>query len=130
MSRRIPPPPLSLTHLAQVNYSAGKTLRLTNFLLDTAAYFAFLIPCLLIFKNIIAVENVKWLSFILYFSYYFLFEYFIGQTLGKMLTKSRVVSTTANNSYFFIKIFIRTLTRLTPFDVFSYLRRPWFQTMC
>ena len=74
-----------------------------------------------IFKNIIDIENVKWISAVFYFLYYFIFEYFKGQTIGKMITKSKVISSTDNNEYFFLRIFIRTLTRLIPFDILSYI---------
>ena len=73
------------------------------------------------FKNFIGIEHVKWISCIFYFLYYFLFEYFTGQTIAKMFTKSKVISLTDNNDYFFINIFIRTLTRFIPFDIFSYI---------
>jgi uncharacterized RDD family membrane protein YckC len=99
----------------------GKILRLVNFLLDTAIYFVLLIVSLQIFKNIIDIENVKWISGVFYFLYYFIFEYFKGQTIGKMLTKSKVVSSSDNNNFFFLRVFIRTLTRLIPFDILSYI---------
>jgi uncharacterized RDD family membrane protein YckC len=98
-----------------------KTLRLVNFLIDTIIYFGLLTIGIMTLKNFIAIENVKWISCIFYFLYYFLFEYFSGQTIGKMLTKSKVISSTDNNDYFFIQIFIRTLTRFIPFDILSYL---------
>lgn len=99
----------------------GKILRLVNFLLDTVIYFVLLIVCMQIFKNTIDIENVKWISGVFYFLYYFIFEYFKGQTIGKMITKSKVISSTDNNEYFFLRIFIRTLTRFIPFDIISYI---------
>jgi len=53
--------------------------------------------------------------------YYFLFEYFSGQTIAKMITKSKVVSSTDRYNYYFIRIFIRSLTRLIPLDIISYI---------
>jgi len=73
------------------------------------------------FRNVIAVENVKWISVLFYFLYYFLFEYFKGQTLGNILTKSKVIAISENKNYFFIQILIRTIVRFIPFDIFSYL---------
>jgi len=99
----------------------GKTLRFTDFLLDSSIFFVLLIILMLIFKGIVAIENVKWISVILYFLYYFLFEYFTGQTIGKMITKSKVISSNGNKDYYFIRIFIRTLTRFIPIDIISYL---------
>jgi len=67
------------------------------------------------------VQNAKWISVLIYFSYYFLFEYFKGQTPGKMLTKSQVLSIDEKSNYFFWQIVVRTLMRFIPLDIFSYL---------
>ena len=99
----------------------GTPLRFINFLLDTLIYFALLVIFLLLFRNIIEVQNVKWISVLIYFLYYFLFEYFKGQTIGKILTKSKVISLTEGNNYFAFRILIRTLMRFIPLDIFSYL---------
>lgn len=99
----------------------GQTLRFINFLLDTAIYFIVLTILMVTFKDIIPIENVKWISCLLYFSYYFLFEYFKGQTIGKIITKSQVISTTTNNDNYLIRIFFRTLMRLIPIDIISYI---------
>ena len=99
----------------------GTPLRFINFLLDTLIYFALLVIFLLLFRNIIEVQNVKWISVLIYFLYYFLFEYFKGQTIGKILTKSIVISLTEGNNYFAFRILIRTLMRFIPLDIFSYL---------
>lgn len=98
-----------------------KKLRLFNFLLDTTIYILLLILYIQVFKNKTSIESTKWISGVFYFLYYFIFEYFKGQTIGKMITKSKLVVLTDNNKYFFILIFIRTLTRLIPFDIISYL---------
>ncbi len=99
----------------------GKTLRLVDFLIDSGIFFILLILFVFAFKDIIAMENIKWISGVLYFLYYFLFEYFNGQTIAKMITKSKVVSSTDQYNYYFIRIFIRSLTRLIPLDIISYL---------
>jgi uncharacterized RDD family membrane protein YckC len=99
----------------------GRTLRFVNFLLDSVAFFILLVAFLWIFKNQIARENVKWVSMICYFLYYFLFEYFTGQTIGKIITKSRVIPVSNDRTNFFLKIFGRTLMRFIVFDLFSYL---------
>lgn len=80
-----------------------------------------MIVFLLIFKNDIAQEKVKWISILVYFLYYLIFEYSKGQTLGKMITRSKVVSITENKDYFFIQIILRTLMRFIPLDILSYL---------
>ena len=99
----------------------GKTVRLVNFLLDSILFFLILIVFMSVFKNLIPIENMKWISAVLYFLYYFLFEYFKRQTIGKMITKSRVVSVSGNDNSFFIRIFFRTLMRFIPIDIISYL---------
>jgi uncharacterized RDD family membrane protein YckC len=99
----------------------GKTLRLVNFLLDTAIYFAFMVAFLMVFTNAIEQEKVKWISILIYFLYYFLFEYLIGQTLGKIITRSKVISLIENKGNYFFQILLRTLMRFIPLDILSYL---------
>jgi uncharacterized RDD family membrane protein YckC len=99
----------------------GITLRLINFLLDTFIYLIIVVLFLFIFRNIIDRENAKLMSIVLYFLYYFLFEYFTGQTPGKMITKSKVVTLTRDKHYFLFQIFGRTLMRFIPIDIISYL---------
>ena len=99
----------------------NKTLRLFNFLIDTGIYLILMIVFLRIFRNVIDKENVKWISIVCYFLYYFLFEYIKGQTIGKMITQSKVVSLNGNRNTFFIQILGRTLMRFIPIDIVSYL---------
>jgi len=100
---------------------ASKTIRFINFLLDTAIYLAFVIIFFMFLRNVIAKENVKWISILIYFMYYFLFEYFTGQTIGKLSTKTKVVSLGTNNTSYFLQILMRTLMRFIPIDILSYL---------
>jgi len=83
-----------------------------------------MIAFLVTFKNLINPGNAKWISITGYFLYYFLFEYFKGQTIGKMFTKSIVVSHTGNRNSSFIQISGRTLMRFIPIDIVSYLFSP------
>jgi len=99
----------------------GKRLRLTNFIIDTCIYLILMILFIWIFKNTFEKEDVKWISILCYFLYYFIFEYFLGQTIGKIFTKSKVESKTGNKSYFFLQILGRTLMRFIPIDIISYL---------
>ena len=99
----------------------GTKLRLVNFLIDTIIYFVLLIIFVQVFRDFIDVKNVKWISALFYFSYYFILEYFTGQTIAKILTKSKTISATENNEYFLIRIIIRTLVRFIPFDILSYI---------
>jgi len=102
----------------------NKTLRLVNFIIDTGIYLILMIAFLMTFKNLINQENAKWISIAGYFLYYFLFEYFKGQTIGKIITKTVVVSLTGNRKNFFIQILGRTLMRFIPIDIISYLFSP------
>jgi len=101
----------------------GKTLRLVNFLLDTIVYFILILIFILLFKNSIAKEEVKWISVVAYFFYYFLFELFTGRTPAKFITHSKVSSLMEKPDKFdyTLQIFGRTLMRFIPIDILSYL---------
>ena len=103
-----------------MNY-AGQTLRFTNFLLDTSIYFTFLWIFFMVFIDVIPKEEVKWISILIYFLYYFVFEFVKGQTPGKMITGTRLVSTTGDKDFFLFRISGRTLMRFIPLDILSYL---------
>ncbi len=99
----------------------SKTIRLYNFIIDTLAYFLILISVMVLFKNTIGIENIKWISCILYLLYYFLLEYFLGQTIGKMITRTEVATLSSNNNFYFFRILIRSITRFIPFDIISFI---------
>ncbi len=99
----------------------GKTLRLVNFLIDSAIYFLIMFGILILFKDVIPQQNVKWISIIVYFLYYFILESTTGQTIGKIITRSKVVSSTESKNYFFLRIILRTMTRFIPIDILTYL---------
>ena len=99
----------------------SRTVRLTNFVIDTVVYLVFMYFLLLLCRNIIDRESVKWISVVCYLLYYFICEYFMGQTIGKIITKSKVVSEDGERNHFFIRILGRTLMRLIPLDILSYL---------
>lgn len=99
----------------------GRKLRFINFLVDTSIYFLFMLILLLIFKNYIAQEKVKWISILVYFSYYFIFECINGQTFGKIISHSKVISLTETKDFFYIQILLRTLMRFIPLDMLTYI---------
>jgi len=99
----------------------SQTLRFLNFLLDTGIYFTFILIFFMVFKNLINKEDIKWISILIYFLYYFIFEFTKGQTLGKMITGTKLISLNENNGYSFIQIFGRTLMRFIPLDIISFL---------
>jgi len=94
-----------------------KGIRITNYITDMLAIFILCMIITIIFNS----TNSKYVTFYsVMFLYYLLLEGFTGQTLGKMLTKTKVVLKDGSNPSF-IKILIRTLWRLFPLDLFSYL---------
>ena len=99
----------------------GLSTRFMNFLLDSIIYFIIILVFLMIFNGVINRENVKWISVLFYFLYYFTLEFITGQTFAKMITKTRLISLTENKNNFFIQVFGRTLMRFIPIDIFSYL---------
>jgi uncharacterized RDD family membrane protein YckC len=98
-----------------------KTLRLINFLLDTTIYVAIMIILVILLKSQIPQEKLKWFSLLFYLLYYFLFELLIKQTPGKLITRSKVITTSQSNEYFLLQILLRTLLRFIPLDILSYL---------
>jgi len=52
--------------------------------------------------------------------YYFSFEFFTGRTLGKLITRTRVVDDDGNKPSW-RKILGRTFTRIVPFEAFTFL---------
>lgn len=98
-----------------------KLLRFTNLLIDTTLFTLFIYVFFSLFKTIIPQENVFFIAVVLYFLYYFLQEYFFKKTIGKIITKTEVISTLENKKYFFWQIVLRTLIRCVIVDIISYL---------
>lgn len=62
-----------------------------------------------------------WVPFLLvYFGYYIFFEAVFGKTIGKMITRTHVVTVTGEKPEV-SAIILRTLCRLIPFEQFSFL---------
>ena len=59
------------------------------------------------------------LQFIPFFLYFFISEMFFDKTLGKKLMKLKVIQTDNKNK--FATIFIRTISRLIPLDLATFL---------
>jgi len=59
-------------------------------------------------------------KFMVYLVYYFSFEAYNGQTIGKLFTKTKVVNM-YNEKPSVGRILYRTVLRLNPFDIMSYL---------
>ncbi|WP_072783538.1 RDD family protein [Flavobacterium haoranii] len=98
-----------------------KRTRFYNFLIDLLIFYIFV----LIFSKIMNIyfekHKLKYLMILFYYLYYFILELIYGQTIGKMITKTKVVNTDNDENPNFTRIFIRTISRLIPIDFLSYL---------
>ena len=107
---------------------ATRIQRLGNTVIDTFVFF-FLVMALLIVSSTfdptlaqkIAEDGL--LAAMLYTLYYVLFEFFVGWTPGKLLTRTRVVSET-DGSVGFQQLLLRSVIRLVPFEALSFLGSP------
>jgi uncharacterized RDD family membrane protein YckC len=98
-----------------------KRTRLYNFIIDSTLFFIIVIVFSILLREYIERQNLKYLMILLYYLYYFILELTIGQTIGKMITKTKVVNIDNSEKPNFTRIFIRTISRLIPIDFLSYL---------
>jgi uncharacterized RDD family membrane protein YckC len=94
--------------------SITKGTRIINYLID--------LLCISILSAIIiqiSNTNVP-IYFVVYLIYYFSFEAINGQTIGKRITNTKVVNM-YNEKASVGRILYRTVLRLNPFDIWSYL---------
>jgi len=96
-------------------------IRLWNFLIDSIVIVVCIMLASYFLKDIVSQEQMKIGGIIFYYVYYFVMESTLGQTIGKIFTKSKVVDVKNKGRPKFIQIFIRTLSRLIPVDFVSYL---------
>ena len=96
-------------------------IRLGNFLIDSVVIVIFIMLSSYLLRDIVSQDQMKISGIVIYYVYYFVMEYTLGQTIGKILTKSKVVDVKNKGHPKFIQIFIRTLSRLIPVDFVSYL---------
>lgn len=99
----------------------SKKIRLLHFCIDTAIYLVLTYAFLVFTRGFIKMESAKWVSMVIYFLYYFLFEFFAGQTPGKMVTKYKVKKLSNEGEYWALQIAVRSLTRFIPLDIISYI---------
>ena len=99
----------------------NKLARLYNFLIDSTIFFIVVLLFSILLKNYVERQNLKYFMILLYYLYYFIFELTIGQTIGKMITKTIVVNIDNGERPNFTRILIRTISRLIPIDFLSYL---------
>ena len=102
--------------------SMGK--RFLNSLIDTIAYYAIVfvmgMVAVLSSHNLLIQENLTIFALILMFLYFVVFESLFGKTLGKLITKTKVVMEDGSKPSF-TRIMGRSLCRFIPFDGLSYL---------
>ncbi len=94
-----------------------KGIRATNYLVDQTIILIIALTVLAIFQE---VTTSPILYYVICFLYYFLCEVITGQTLGKKLTKTRVVNNEGRRASK-LRIFLRSILRLIPLDPLSYL---------
>lgn len=93
----------------------SKGTRIINLIVDSL-----LITILFASIETFITKSIPFLPLIIVCIYYSSFEYFKGQTVGKMVTKTQVVGIDGSKPSF-LNILLRTILRFNPFDVFSYL---------
>jgi len=98
-----------------------KRIRLYNFLIDSTLFFVVVVIFSMLLKDYIAKEHLKYVMIAVYYLYYFIFEWTTGQTVGKMITKTKVVNSSTDMKPGILRTLIRTLSRLIPIDFLSYL---------
>jgi uncharacterized RDD family membrane protein YckC len=106
--------------------SVDKGARLGNFIIDLLIVVACILTLTLIIQNFYPeILDDNSLAFEIVFSgtifcYYFFLELLLGQTVGKMLTKTIVVDKNGNKPKT-LRLIIRTLVRFIPFEWFTFL---------
>ncbi|GAB3195891.1 putative RDD family membrane protein YckC [Pontibacter aydingkolensis] len=106
-------------------YDVSKNKRFLHHIIDTIAFYAFAIVIgialgLAGMESILAGINDMVLGLLIMFTYYWGFESIFGQTVGKMITGSIVV-TEDGEKITPLDALKRTLCRFIPFEVFSFL---------
>ncbi|MEH6407381.1 MAG: RDD family protein [Leeuwenhoekiella sp.] len=98
-----------------------------NLIVDTAVWLALTFTFSLILDLFIHTKNIDIINgglifciFGSFISYYLIMEYKFQRTLGKFLTKTKVVTQTGSKPSL-NDIFIRTLCRFIPFDRTSFI---------
>jgi uncharacterized RDD family membrane protein YckC len=105
--------------------SGGK--RFANMLIDVVFFYVIVFVVSLSLSLAGSLSDVEMdgvgfnLLFLLFYLIYFiLFEFYTGKTLGKFITKTRVVKENGEKLDFKTAL-VRSLCRMIPFDAFSYL---------
>lgn len=109
--------------------TVDKGIRIGNWIIDTLVLLVLLTLVMylvaLFYPDILEAENktIDFLIVFVIFAYYFLFEAFSGRTIGKLVSKTKVVDKYGAQPRKWI-ILIRTIVRLTPIYGLSLLFGP------
>lgn len=102
-------------------------IRLINFMIDMTILMVLILSLTLViyynfYPNILDKDSIIYAIIFwgLTFIYYFLLEHFYGQTVGKMITKTKVADRNGNKPTI-SEIIIRCLIRLIPVYIFTFL---------
>jgi uncharacterized RDD family membrane protein YckC len=98
----------------------SRSVRFFNFLIDSFVFMLLVFISALILKNHVSRDVLYRILIATYYLYYFISELAIGQTIGKFITKTKVVGINDEVPSFW-NVLIRTLLRMFPFDFISYL---------
>jgi len=106
--------------------NADKGARVGNYIVDMIMLcIIIMVLSYIVYLFYPAINNDHSLAFdilfsITYFSYYFFSEFFFGKTIGKIFTKT-IVKDRNGNKPKVIFLIIRTLIRMFPIEVFTFL---------
>lgn len=103
---------------------ADKSKRALNYFIDSFLIYLiyYIINFIVYFINEDLLANKIWpYMIVVYFMmYYIIFESLYQKTPGKIITKTRVITTKGLKPKFW-NILIRTIVRFSPFDMLSYI---------
>ena len=104
---------------------AGGGKRFANLLIDVIGFYALLFLLGMVVGTFDPMYDFEGPSFtisvyLIYVAYYWLFETLTGKTLGKFITRTRIVKEDGSKPEP-INILGRSFSRLIPFDAFSFL---------
>ena len=104
------------------NLLAKKGIRFANYLIDLTITTAISTGLLIPIMESGGMEGIlpNLMGYIVSFTYYFIMEGVTGKTVGKYVTKTRVVTEDGEKPSM-LNIVGRSLSRWIPFDAFSYL---------
>ena len=74
---------------------------------------------LFVLKSLFDKATLSWIMISVYYLYYFTMELFAGQTIGKMITRTKMIPSDAQKPGIF-NIVLRTFLRMIPIDFISY----------